>query len=158
VRDVASIKAARAAQALASAVNRQPAARPLSIIRGLLAAILLASVADTILALAARSAGASSAMQALHPSSYIPLTVLGVLAGSIGWAVVRRKAATPSRLLRVLVPVVLVVSFVPDLAMLAGGAPGSGPVGVAALMLMHLAVATTAVLAYRRVLPLPSAA
>ena len=141
-----------------SAVNRQSAARPLSITLGLLAAIALAAVADTILALAARAAGASSAMQALHPTSYIPLTVAGVLAGSIGWAVVRRKAATPSRLLRVLVPAVLVVSFVPDLATLAAGAPGTGPVGVAALMLMHLAVAGIAVSAYRRVLPLPSAA
>lgn len=33
--------------------------------------------------------------------------------------------------------------------------PGSGPLAVAALMVMHVVVAVVAVAAYRRVLPLP---
>ncbi|MFG2275818.1 hypothetical protein ACGFNY_39405 [Streptomyces chartreusis] len=50
------------------------------------------------------------------------------------------------------VPVVVVVSFGPALSLLGGGTPGSGPLAVAALMVMHVVVA---VAAYRRVLPLP---
>ncbi|MGW4543551.1 hypothetical protein ACWEOP_37505 [Streptomyces chartreusis] len=51
------------------------------------------------------------------------------------------------------VPVVVVVSFGPALSLLGGGTPGSGPLAVAALMVMHVVV--VAVAAYRRVLPLP---
>lgn len=49
----------------------------------------------------------------------------------------------------------VVVSFGPDLSLLGGGTPGSGPLAVAALMVMHVVVAVAAVAAYRRVLPLP---
>jgi hypothetical protein len=87
--------------------------------------------------------------------------VFGVVLGAIGWAVVRRVAKNPAGLLRWLVPVpvpvpvLVVVSFVPDLSLLGGGTPGSGPLAVAALMVMHVVVAVVAVAAYRRVLPLP---
>ncbi|MFF7790329.1 hypothetical protein [Streptomyces sp. NPDC007991] len=47
-------------------------------------------------------------------------------------------------------PVAVVVSFVPDLALL-----GSGPPAVVALMVMHVVVGTVALLACRGVLPLP---
>jgi hypothetical protein len=109
----------------------------------------------------AARAGASDDFAPLHLSAYAPLTVFGVVLGAIGWAVVRRVAKNPAGLLRWLVPVpvpvpvLVVVSFVPDLSLLGGGTPGSGPLAVAALMVMHVVVAVVAVAAYRRVLPLP---
>ncbi|MEU6180066.1 DUF6069 family protein [Streptomyces coeruleorubidus] len=82
-------------------------------------------------------------------------TVIGVLLGAVGWAVVRRVAKNPAGLLRWLVPVAVVVSFVPDLALLGGDTPGSGPLAVVALMVMHVVVGVVAVFAYRRVMPVP---
>lgn len=49
-----------------------------------------------------------------------------------------------------LVPVVLVLTWIPDVAVLLGGAT---VVNAVALMLMHAVVATSAVVALRRVLP-----
>lgn len=63
--------------------------------------------------------------------------------------IIRRRAANPAALLRRLVPVVVVLTLIPDL--LVGLALGWGAI---ALALMHLAVAATAVTAYRRFLPL----
>jgi hypothetical protein len=57
--------------------------------------------------------------------------------GAIGWVAVHRAAKNPAGLLRWPVPVVAVVSSVPDLALLGGDTPGKG------------------VVACRRVLPLP---
>jgi hypothetical protein len=83
------------------------------------------------------------------------LTVIGTLLGAAGWATVGRVTTNPGRLLRWLVPAIVVVSFVPDLTML-GGRPGSGSEAVAALMCMHVVVAAVGVITYRRVLPLPA--
>jgi hypothetical protein len=135
-----------------------PSARPgaLSVAAGLLAAIVIAGLADAVIALLARIGGASPAFAPLQPASYLSLTAFGILIGAIGWAVVRRVAKNAATVLRWLVPSTVVVSFVPDLAVLAGGSPGSGPLAVIALMGMHVTVATVAVLAFRRVLPLPA--
>ena len=103
----------------------------------------------------AHAAGAWDDFDPLHLSAYAPLTVFGVVLGAIGWAVVRRVAKNPAGLLRWLVPLLTVVSFAPDLSLLGGGTPGSGPLAVAALMAMHVVVAAVSVAAYRRVLPLP---
>ncbi|MEW2395501.1 DUF6069 family protein [Streptomyces sp. NPDC046862] len=130
----------------------------LTAVGGLLAAAVTASLGNAIvalLALLARAAGASHDFEPLTPRAYVPLTVVGVVLGAIGWAVVRRAARPPPGVLRWLVPVVVVVSFVPDLALLGGDTPGKGPLAVVALMVMHVVVGGVAVIAYRRVLPLP---
>ncbi|MGW7425986.1 hypothetical protein ACWGJB_39160 [Streptomyces sp. NPDC054813] len=100
-----------------------------------------------------------------HPDARLPGSVRGGLPADADgsqevvpgrrWAVVRRVAKNPAGLLRWLVPVLVVASFAPDLSLLGGGTPGSGPLAVAALMVMHVVVAVVAVTAYRRVLPLP---
>jgi hypothetical protein len=82
---------------------------------------------------------------------YAPLTLVGVLAGTAGWALVRRFAKRPRSVLRVLVPVVLLVSFVPDFLVLTVGATATN---VAGLILMHISVAATTVAALNRALPL----
>lgn len=126
----------------------------LRVTAGLLLAFVAAGLADTVVSLLARAAGASTGFDALNPSSYLPLTAIGLILGAAGWAVVRRAAANPAAVLRPLVPAVVVVSFVPDLLLL--GSPGGTVLAVAALMVMHVVVATAGVLAYRRVLPLPA--
>jgi amino acid transporter len=81
--------------------------------------------------------------------------VVGVLFGAIGWIIVRRSSKDPEALLRKLVPAVVVISFILDLAMLVSDyAPHSDAVGVVALLVMHVVVAAATVFAFRKVLPL----
>ncbi|MER5554673.1 DUF6069 family protein [Streptomyces sp. NPDC002793] len=123
-------------------------------VAGLLAGAVVAScLANTLVAVIALAAGASDNFQPLQPGAYISFTVLGVLIGAAGWALVRRRP-NASRLLSILVPVVVVVSFVPDLAMLVSDyTPDADATGVVALLLMHVVVAVISVLVYRRALP-----
>lgn len=125
---------------------------PLVVAGGVVIAILLSSLANALIAVLAHALGAPDDFDPLEPASYIFLTTLGVLGGTVGWAVVRRSSRDPERLLRRLVPSVVVVSFVPDFFQF-----GDGEVtGVVALLLMHVAVAAIAVPTYRRVMPLNS--
>ncbi|MGW1214041.1 DUF6069 family protein [Streptomyces sp. NPDC002499] len=123
---------------------------PLVVAGGVLAAIVVASVVDTVIALLALAAGAPDDFEPLKASSYIFLTAVGVVAGAVGWAVVRKVSKDPEALVRWLVPTLVVVSFVPDFLLFGDG----GMRGVGALLLMHVAVAATAVFAYRKVMPL----
>jgi hypothetical protein len=115
-----------------------------------LAAIVVSSLANAVLAVVALALGAPDDFQPLMPGSYVFLTTVGVIAGAVGWAVVRKVSKDPEKLVRWLVPTVVVVSFVPDFLLFGAG----GVVGVMALLLMHVAVAAAAVFAYRKVMPL----
>ncbi|MGW2567410.1 DUF6069 family protein [Streptomyces sp. NPDC001537] len=123
---------------------------PLVVAGGVLAAIVVASAADAVLALLALAAGAPDDFKPLKASSYIFLTAVGVVAGAIGWAMVRKVAKEPEALVRWLVPTLVVVSFVPDFLLFGAG----GAIGVGALLLMHVVVAAAAVFTYRKVMPL----
>jgi hypothetical protein len=113
---------------------------------------------NALIAVLAVAAGASDAFPPLEPSAYAPLTVQGVLAGAVGWAAVRRWARRPAAVLRKLVPAVVAVSLLPDVALLFNDMqPSTGGLGVAALIVMHLATAAVAVPVLARVLPLPAA-
>jgi hypothetical protein len=82
------------------------------------------------------------------------LTVVGAIAGAVGWHLVATRSRNASGTLRVLVPTVLVLSLLPDLLLLVSGSqPGTTTAGVVALMLMHFGVAAAAVPAYRRFIP-----
>jgi len=114
-----------------------------------------AGLTTAAIALIARAAGASHDFKPLTPSSYVPLTVLGVLAGAIGWQIIRRRATRPTTVLRWLVPAAVALSLIPDIAVgAAGSSPGVSWGAVSALMLMHLTVAAVAVTVYRRLMPL----
>jgi hypothetical protein len=122
---------------------------------GVLAAIVLASVANTAVSFAAQGLGASpEVIQGLAPQAYVFLTTVGVVLAAVAWALIRRKAARPNAVLRKLVPIVVAVSLLPDLLLF--GIPGASPIGVVALMLMHVVVAAVAVPIFRKVLPLPA--
>ena len=143
---------------MTSTTTTQPAARTRTastrtlILAGALAA---AVVVNAAIATAARALGASPEFQPLTPAAYIPLTIIGFLLGTAGWALIRAKTRNPARVLRVVVPVVLLLSFIPDLGLLLSGSrPGTSGGAVAALALMHLVVAAAALPALARALPL----
>jgi hypothetical protein len=131
----------------------------LVIATGILAAAVGAVVVNALIAVVAHALGASDDFPPLQFGAYAFLTVAGVLIAATGWAAIRRWAKRPAAMLRWLVPAVLVVSFVPDLALLASDAqPGTSVLAVVALILMHIAVAAVAVPVFRAVLPLPDRA
>lgn len=124
---------------------------------GIAVAAVGAVVANAVIALLALALGASGDFQPLQPGSYIFLTVVGVLAGAGGWAGVRKWSRRPAAVLRWLVPAVVAVSLVPDFALLGGDMqPNTSGLGVAALIVMHLATAAVAVPVFARVLPVGS--
>ena len=129
---------------------RPDAVRAVALVVG---AIVVAVLLDTVISLVARAAGASDDFKPLQFPAYTGLTVIGMLAGTAGWALIRRVAAHPAGVLRRLVPTVLVVSFIPDIALLVGGEDGASVGSVLALVLMHVCVAAVLVTALRRALP-----
>lgn len=125
------------------------------VILGVLATIVLASAANTAVSFAARGLGASAeVIQGLTPQAYVFLTTVGVIVAAVAWSLIRRRAARPNAVLRKVVPIVVAVSLLPDLMLF--GIPGASPVGVIALMLMHVVVAAIAVPIFQKVLPLPA--
>lgn len=141
-----------------SAATVRPAGLSGALIAGsLVAAAVVATALNAVVAAIAHAAGASTQLQALQPPAFATFTFIGVLAGAAGWAIVRARADNPRRVLRVLAPAVVLVSFVPDVLVGATDAlPGSGWGGAIALMVMHVVVTAVAVGTYLRALPLPA--
>lgn len=120
----------------------------------LIAAIAVAGAANTIIAFTAIAVGASSSYAPLMPPVYLAFTILGVLAGYLGWRIIRSRVANPARVLTVLVPVVLVLSWVPDVILaIVQFIPGTTLTGALALGLMHAVVVAVAVPVYARIAP-----
>jgi len=117
-----------------------------------LAAIAAALAGNIVVAQIALAAGASEDFQPLTLGAYGFFTVVGVIAGLVGWLVVRRRV-TATDTLRWLVPTVLVLSLVPDVAVGFSGRAGVSWGAVAALMVMHVVVTLAAVTSFRRFLP-----
>lgn len=119
----------------------------------LAAAVAVAGAANALISVVAVAAGAQ-AFAPLTPPVYLAFTVLGVLAGYLGWRLVRARAQRPARELRILVPVIVVVSLLPNVALAATAfIPGTTLTGVIALSLMHLVVVAVAVPVYQRIAP-----
>ena len=121
------------------------------LLAGLIAA-LVALVGNTVVAQVAHAAGASDEFQPLTFGAYSFFTVVGVVAGLVGWLLIRRTANAAATL-RWLVPTVLVVSFVPDILLGFSDRPGVSWGAVAALMVMHVVVTVAAVATFSRLLP-----
>ena len=73
-----------------------------------------------------------------RPSDYAKLTIIGVIIACAAWPVVTRISSTPRWLFFRQAVAVTLVLWLPDLYILAKGAPGRA---VAVLMVMHLAIA-----------------
>lgn len=126
-------------------------ARPVPIAAAV-AALPSAAVAAAI-SLASAAAGVPQLPQ-LSPPAVALFAALGSVAAVIGWQLVRRRAADPRALLRRLIPILLLVSFVPDLVLgvLVAGNPGVAP--VLTLAAMHLTTVLITVPVCLRALPL----
>jgi hypothetical protein len=119
----------------------------------LAAGAVVAGAATTVIALTAQAAGAGD-FPALKPLVYLPFVVLGLAAATAGWAIVRARATDPVRVLRVLVPVLTILSLAPDVVLaITGFIPGTTLTGAVALGLMHLTVVGVAVPVLARALP-----
>lgn len=128
---------------------RPVVAQPLRTPAILTAAMLVAVAVNTLVAVVAKSLGANPGFAPLSLAVYGPFTVIGVLVGWLGWWLIQRRAAHPDATLRVLVPVMVVVSWAPDLTLLVlRFIPETSTAGVLGLMIMHLVVAGVAVPAY----------
>ncbi|MEV5713901.1 hypothetical protein AB0L41_08390 [Amycolatopsis mediterranei] len=114
-------------------------------------ALLAAAAANTVIALGAVALDDGGIGMGLSAASYLPATAIGLLLGTVGWFVIARRAP---KALRVVVPAVLVLTWVPDLMLFNIGATAANVFG---LMLMHLVVTTAAVTALRPTLvPAPA--
>lgn len=127
-------------------------ARPGSVVLGVAAAALASLAVDAAIAQAVTATHPSGVQTGLSALHFGPLTVLGVLLGTAGWAVIRRSSSRPRQVLRTVVPLVVLVSFVPDLLLLSREVSA---VNVAGLLCMHVAIAAITVPVLARVLPLP---
>ena len=117
-----------------------------------IAAIAAALVGNTVVAQVAHAAGASENFQPLTFAAYGFFTVIGVVAGLVGWLLVRRTSNAAATL-RWLVPTVLVLSLVPDVLLGFSDRAGVSWGAVAALVVMHVVVTVAAVTTFSRLLP-----
>jgi hypothetical protein len=110
-----------------------------------IAAVIAAAADLGIQELARRAFSVSPAFEPFN-GTVVPYTVGGVVLAAIALLVVRRLARDPRRTYLWLSIAALVLSWIPDLALLVINEPGASVPAVAALMLMH-AVAAAVVLA-----------
>lgn len=120
----------------------------------ILAGIIVAGLATSVVALIATAIGAAPGFPPLMPAVYLPFVAIGIVAAVVGWRIVRARAAHPAAVLRVLVPVVLIASFVPDaILIITRFIPGTTLLGGLSLSAMHLIVAAVAVPLAQRIAP-----
>ncbi|AYF97043.1 DUF6069 family protein [Protaetiibacter intestinalis] len=137
-----------------TATAARPAARPLAVAVTVILAVVVSAVGTSLIALVASLAGVGAGFPPLQPQAYLSFAVVGTLAAIGGWVLVVRFVRRSARVLRVLVPVLVLLTLIPDAVLLATGfIPAATPGGVAALALMHPLVAAVAVLAGRRIAP-----
>ena len=139
----------------ASLSSASPVARPrLRTALLLVAGIAVAAGANAIVATTALAVGADPAFRPLTPALFISFGAAGLLAGYIGWRAIRRFVPNPRRALTIIVPIALVLSWVPDVVLMATGfILGASVTGVVGLMLMHPIVVAVGVPLYQRVAP-----
>jgi uncharacterized protein DUF6069 len=119
-----------------------------------LAAVGSAVVNSAIAAVARGPLDASPDFQPLTAPVFLMWTVVGTVVGALAWRLITRRSARPARLLRWLVPTVVLASLIPDVLVLAADSmPGTSVTAVLALMAMHVATAAVAVPVFQRFLP-----
>lgn len=144
---------------MSNTLERPVAHRPARLTRtgplvlGVAAAAIASLAVNAAIALAVTATHPSGVQTGLSALHFGPLTVLGVLIGTAGWAVIRRNSSRPRPVLRTVVPLVVLVSFVPDLLLLFRNVSA---VNVAGLLGMHIAIAAITVPVLARLLPLPA--
>ncbi len=121
---------------------------------GAVAGVIAAATNVVISVIARGPLGAGDDFVPLTPGPIILWTMVGAVVGAVGWRLIVNRSARSRALLTRLVPAVVVLSLVPDVALLVSDStPGQTTAGVVALMVMHVMTAAIAVSAYRRTMP-----
>lgn len=112
-----------------------------------LLAVLLAVVANLLVrTIGVALFNVSNEFLALTVGPTIMFTVVGVLGAVVVFAIIARVATRPIRLFRRIAGITLLVSLLPDLAMLIAPAfPGTTPATVGVLMVEHIVAALISV-------------
>ena len=109
-------------------------------------AVVASTIANVLIARALASLfQVPAAFTALQPAAVGSLTVLGVTGAVLVFAALTRLRPDPVRAFTVVAAIGLVISWVPDLALYASGAPGTTVAGILSLMSLHVVAAAIAV-------------
>ena len=114
-------------------------------------ALLIAVPVDLAIEAVARQAFAVSPQFEPFQGTVAPYTAGGVILAGIAWAAVRRLLRNPDRFYLRLAIVALVLSWIPDLALLVINEPGATVPAVASLMVIHTAAAAIVVASLLRI-------
>jgi hypothetical protein len=134
--------------------TRRSAGLGTALITGVVAGVVAALANVAISAIARGPFDASDDFVPLTPGPIIMWTIIGAVIGAIGWRLIVNRSARSHALLNRLVPTVVVLSLIPDIALLVtDSTPGQTPAGVVALMVMHVVTAVIVVAAYRKMMP-----
>ena len=146
---------ARPADPATAAAPTRAAAPGRAVVTAIAVAAIASMVVNAVIAAIARGPlDVSSDFQPLQPATYLTWTLIGTVVGGLVWRAVTRRSAHPAGLLRWLVPVVVVVSLVPDLLVYLGDSmTGVSGTAVWALVVMHLATAAISVPVFQRFMP-----
>jgi hypothetical protein len=112
-------------------------------------ATVLAAAANAALVAGGSAAGVAEGFRAVSYPPVLFLTVVGVVGATVLYALLLHRSDAPDRTFVRVAGAVLVLSFVPDLALLAFD-PAATVAGVVVLMLMHVVVAAASVGALTR--------
>jgi hypothetical protein len=126
----------------------------------LVASVGASLIVEVVIAAVAHAAGASADFRPLTLAGLLGPTIVALMIALMVWELVRQRAADAAAVMRWLVPVGLVVSWLPDVALGTTHRIATGPVPdttwgeVVVLMVMHVFAAAIAVGLFSRLLPL----
>lgn len=128
----------------------QAVSRPVAERIGILVATVAIAVAlNAVVAAIAGASGAPAGWAPLTAPVFGAFTVVPIVVGWFAWRAVAARVRHPRRTMPLIALAVLIVSFVPDIVLLATGfIPGTTTAGVAGLMVMHVVVVGTAAVGY----------
>ncbi len=107
-------------------------------------AVVLSVLANVALIVGIESLDLAPGFRALTVPPVVSLTVLGAVGATVVYGLLGRYVADVDRTFLRVAGAVLVLSFVPDVALLAGD-PAATVAGVVVLMIMHVTVAAASV-------------
>ena len=109
-------------------------------------AVIASVAANVLLTMAAvRLFGLSSEFPPLAAGAIAMFTAVGVVGAVVVFALVARFSSRPITLFRRIALAVLLLSLLPDVAMLFSGEPGATPAAVVWLMMTHVVAAAISV-------------
>ncbi|MEQ3553146.1 hypothetical protein WIS52_21975 [Pseudonocardia nematodicida] len=129
--------------------------RPLTGVALVAGATALTLALNLLIALVAPALGADPRFEAFAPGGIVTLTLVGAAASVLGWTLVVRFVRRSRQALTVLVPVLFVLTAIPDVLVMTGTLPlaHGGPAEGFALLLMHVTLVGALVPVLARLMP-----